>query len=47
MWLLFGITAVIAAILNVIWTMRHREAKWFRFISLSYFGVNIVQIYIS
>ena len=35
MWLFFGITAIISAILNVIWTLRHREAKWFRFLSLS------------
>ena len=35
MWLFFGITATITAILNVIWTLRHREAKWFRFLSLS------------
>ena len=35
MWLFFGITAIITAILNVIWTLRHREAKWFRFLSLS------------
>jgi len=36
MWLLFGVTAIITAILNVIWTLRHREAKWFRFFSLSF-----------
>lgn len=36
MWLLFGSIAIIAAILNVIWTIRHHEAKWFRFISLSF-----------
>lgn len=35
MWLFFGITAIITAILNIIWTLRHREAKWFRFLSLS------------
>ena len=35
MWLFFGITAIITAILNVIWTLWHREAKWFRFLSLS------------
>lgn len=35
MWLFFGITAIITAILNVIWTLRQREAKWFRFLSLS------------
>ena len=36
MWLFFGIAAFITAILNVIWTLRHREAKWFRFFSLSF-----------
>ena len=35
MWLLFGVAAIITAILNVIWTIQRREAKWFRFISLS------------
>ena len=35
MWLFFGITAMITAILNVVWTLRHRETKWFRFLSLS------------
>ena len=33
-WFFFGITAIITAILNVIWTLRNREAKWFRFCSL-------------
>ena len=36
MWLLFGIVAIITAILNVVWTILHREAKWFRFVSLSF-----------
>ena len=36
MWLLFGITAIITATLNVVWTLRHRDAKWFRFVSLSF-----------
>ena len=35
-WLFFGITAIITAILNIIWTLRHREAKWFRFSSLAF-----------
>lgn len=35
MWMIFGISAVIAAIFNVIWTIRKKDAKWFRFISLS------------
>lgn len=36
MWLLFGIVAIVTAILNIVWTMRHCEAKWFGFISLSF-----------
>ena len=36
MWFIFGLIAIIFAILNVIWTMRHREAKWFRYLSLSF-----------
>lgn len=36
MWLFFGIIAIITALMNVISTLRHREAKWFRFISLSF-----------
>ena len=35
MWTFFGITAIISAILNVIWTLRLREAKWFRFLSMT------------
>ena len=36
MWMFWGISAIITAILNVIWTLRHREAKWFRFLSLTF-----------
>ena len=36
MWLLFGIAAIITAALNVIQMLRHRNAKWFRFVSLSF-----------
>lgn len=45
MWLIFGITAIIAAILNVIWTLRHREAKWFRFLSLSFTVFTVCSFY--
>ena len=41
----FGITAIVAAILNVIWTVRHREAKWFRFISLSFTALTLCASY--
>lgn len=36
MGLLFGTIAMITAILNIVWTIRRRDAKWFRFISLSF-----------
>lgn len=36
MWFLFGLVAIIAAIFNVVWTMRKKDAKWFRYISLSF-----------
>ena len=36
MWLLFGLLAILFAVLNVIWTLNHREAKWFRYCSLSF-----------
>lgn len=45
MWLFFGITAIITAILNVIWTLRHREAKWFRFFSLSFTVFTLCSFY--
>ncbi len=45
MCLLFGIIAIIAAIFNVIWTLRHREAKWFCFISLSFTALTLCAYY--
>ena len=35
MWIFFGIGAIITAIAGVICFVKHREAKWFRFASLS------------
>ena len=45
MCLLLGTVAIIAAIFNVIWTVRHREAKWFRFISLSFTALTLCAYY--
>ena len=45
MTLLFGVIAIIAAILNIIWTIRHRETKWFRFISLSFTALTLCAYY--
>lgn len=35
MWALFGSAAIVFAVLNIVWAIRGRETKWFRFISLS------------
>ena len=45
MWLFFGIGAIITAILNVVWTLRKRDAKWFRFISLSFTAFTLCAFY--
>lgn len=45
MWLLFGIIAIITAILNLIWLIRHRETKYFRFISLSFTSLTLCAFY--
>lgn len=36
MWLIFGMAAIFFAVLNVIFTFKKKEAKWFRFLSLSF-----------
>lgn len=45
MWLLFGIIAIITAILNIVWSIRHRETKWFRYISLSFTTLTLCAFY--
>ena len=45
MWLLFGIIAITMAVLNVVWTIWHREAKCFRFISLSFTALTLCAFY--
>lgn len=36
MWVLLGLLTFIFAILNVVWTWKHKDAKWFRYFSLSF-----------
>ena len=35
MWIFLGVAAIITAVLNIAWTARNKDAKWFRFISVS------------
>lgn len=45
MWILFGVVAIIMAILNIIWYVNNREAKWFRFISLAFTALTLCAFY--
>ena len=45
MWMIFGATAIITAILNMIWTLMYRDAKWFRFLSLSFTAFTVCAFY--
>lgn len=45
MWLILGVGAIITGILNLIWSMRNQNAKWFRFISLSLTALTICAFY--
>lgn len=35
MWTVLGIAAILTAVLNILWTLKGRDAKRFRFISIS------------
>ena len=45
LWFAFGITAIVTAILNVVWTVWNRDAKWFRYISLSCTALTLCAFY--
>lgn len=45
MWMILGVATIITTILNVVWSMRNREAEWFRFISLSLTALTLCAFY--
>ena len=45
MWVFFGIAAIVFAVLNIVWAIRRREAKWFRFISMSLTALTVCAEY--
>ena len=45
MWLVFGIGAIIFAGFNVIWAFKNKNAKWFRFFSLSLTALTVCSFY--
>lgn len=45
MWALFGIGAIVFAILNLVWTFNNKNAKWFRFASLALTALTLCAFY--
>lgn len=45
MWIVLGISAIITAILNLLWYARSKDPKWFRFISLSLTALTLCAFY--
>ena len=45
LWMIFGISAIITAILNMMWTLMYREAKWFRFLFLLFTVFTVCAFY--
>ena len=45
MWIVFGIAAIITAVLNIFRAMKGKNPKWFRFISLSATALTICAFY--
>lgn len=45
MWIFFGFSAILTAILNIAWWALGREAKYFRFLSLSLTALTVCAFY--
>lgn len=45
MWLVMGFGAIIFAILNLVWTYKQKNSKWFGFISLSLTALTACSFY--
>ena len=45
MWLVMGFGAIVFAILNLVWTSKQKNSKWFGFISLSLTALTACSFY--
>lgn len=45
MWIILGVGAVLFAILNVLWSVQNKEAKWFSYASLSLTALTLCAFY--
>lgn len=45
MWMLLGVSAIVFTILNLIWSFRNKNARWFRFIALALTALTMNSFY--
>ena len=45
MWMVLGFSAIVFAALNMIWTFKNKNAKWFRFLSVSLTTLTVCSFY--
>lgn len=45
MWIVLGLSAIVFAALNMIWTFKNKNAKWFRFLSVSLTALTVCSFY--
>ena len=45
MWMLLGIGSIVFAILNVVWMLNKKDAKWFRFASMALTALTLCAFY--
>lgn len=41
MWILFGILAILFTVLNIIFVLKHKKAKWLGFIAISFTALTL------
>lgn len=46
MWLVFGIDAIVFALLNVMTTIKNKNAEGYRFLSLSLIALTVCEFYL-
>ena len=45
MWMVLGVSAIAFAVLNIIWAFNNKNAKWFRFLSISLTALTVCAFY--
>ena len=45
MWMVLGIGAIVFTVLNLVWTLNNKNAKWFRFAGLAFTALTLCAFY--